>query len=703
MKTFVTPVRAAVLGLLASVSVSAWSQTLKETVVTASRFEEYRVDAPMALQILTKEDIKNSGVNSVPDALRILVGVNVRSNSSGQLDLNSSVDLGGFGITGTQNTLVLLDGRRLNPIDSSEIAWSNVDFSSVERIEIATGGAAVQFGAGATGGVINIITNQSKKDKTIANFSLGSFGTAQGNLQFNRHFNDVTLGLTANTAKSDGWRENSQTRAQNLTGRLKKTLDAHSYFFAELVSAEQTNGFPGGVLGKVGEGNQVVAKFNNVGSSNNIKTQTIRLGGFKALSESSSLDLDLAWTKKSSDFKQPYFDTADSFGSFMNVGYLTGSGQSKLDGDVFNFSPKFKKSFVSGGSIIAGYDFAKASQSGTSLHGPAAQQLILNNQVPGGFVNQIVTDLQSVQLLNQSTYAIARLPLNNLTELSGGLRRDVQNYDTSDLNKKSGSQISQGLYSANAYEAAINHKSGPASRMFARLSHSYRFANTDEYWGFSPTSGNREFSGELRPQYTRAYELGYEQTVNQHNLLMSFGQSVTQDEIRYNPNFYRNSNLTDDVFRTGLSANYVYLTSSGGRLNLGARLQRAEFLNGVYAGQTLGLVPHTIYNASWTQPLDTRTKIGVSVLHVSKQNYDVAPESASGKEQMPAYTTADVFWTRSYGKLMTKLTVKNITGSVYSNYGGYGYVQAPAAGGANNYYYFPSDPRAIHVSASYNF
>lgn len=47
--------------------------------------------------------------------------------------------------------------------------------------------------------------------------------------------------------------------------------------------------------------------------------------------------------------------------------------------------------------------------------------------------------------------------------------------------------------------------------------------------------------------------------------------------------------------------------------------------------------------------------------------------------------------------------MKNITGSVYSHYGGYGGVQLPGANLASSYYYFPADPRAIHVGLTYSF
>lgn len=708
--TFVhTPARAAVDGLLASLCLSlpwyaaAQTATLKETVVTASRFEEYRENTPMALQILNREDIINSGVSSVPDALRMLAGINVRSHAAGQFDLNAAIDLAGFGVTATQNTLVLVDGRKLNPIDSSEIAWGGVNLSSVERIEIANGGASVQYGAGATGGVINIITRQASKDVNAVQVSAGSYGTAQANLQLDRQIDGVSLGFNASALRSEGWRENSQAQAQNLSARFKKVFHAHSYVFAEIGAAEQSNGFAGGVLNKVGEGEQRAAKFNNLGSSNTLTQQVFRLGGFTALSDLTSLDVDLSLTKKTSDFKQPYYDTADSFGSYGGVGYVTGPGRSTLDADALSFSPKVKTLFASGGSVVAGYDFAHANQSGAALFGPGAQQLILSNQLPFGYTGGIVTDLQSVQLLNQSLYALGRLPLNQTTEVSAGWRRQTQRFDSSDTNKSSGSQTTQGQYSANAYEAAVNIKAGLSSRYFARLNHAFRFANTDEYWGFDPNTGARVFSGELKPQNTRALELGYEHTSGQHAWMMVASQSITQDEIRYNPNFYRNSNLSDDVWRVSATGNYSYTTSKGSRLMLGARFQRAEFKSGDYAGQALGLVPYAIYTASWFQALDPRTKAGLSVMHVSKQNYDIAPESALGKDQMPAYTSADVFWSRNYGRLDAKVSIKNVTGSVYSNYGGYGSVQGPAATLNASYYYFPSDPRSLHLALTYRF
>ena len=703
MNILISSTRLALLGFCSLLSLNSLAQinSLKDIVVSASRFEEPRLAAPTAIHVITQEDIRHSGSTSLPDVFMLLAGVNVRSLSAGQLGINSAVDLGGFGPTATQNTLILLDGRRLNPIDSSEIVWSDIPLSSVQRIEIVPGAAGVQYGSGATGGLIHIITNDRRSDRTRAGVRFGSFGTALLDFNLDRQINDLSLSLVAGAAKSDGWRENSQAKSQNLALKLKQSLGSQGYVFAEVLLAQQINGFPGGVLGKVGEGNQQVVKFNNLGSENNLNQSGLRVGGFTTLSARTTLDMDLTFGKKTSTFNQPYNDTADSLAGF----FVSGAGVSKLTGDTVSFSPKFRTEYTNGISLVYGYDFSKSSQNGANTFGPLVQQFILANQGAGTFdyKGNILIDQQSVQLMNQSLYVMTRLPLNQQWDFTAGIRRQIQSYDTSDLNKTVGfAQVASGAFGSNAHELALNHKLSHTSRTYLRFSQSYRFANTDEYWGFD-TNGNRAFSGELLPQISKSYELGYDLKNTRHQITAVVGQSVTQDEIRYNPTLFRNSNLTDNVFRTSASLNWSVQVLSKIRLNMGARFQRAEYLTGAYAGQALGLVPTSIFNLGWIQALDDRTRAGVQVLHVSKQNYDADPGTVPTLSQIPAYTTADVFWARTYGKLDTKLSLKNLTGSTYAAYGGYGFVSLPGGSGANSYYYYPSDPRAVYLSMTYRF
>src|SRR5436853_5980809 len=72
-------------------------------VVTATRFEERVRDRPVNLTVITAEDIRSSPAKTVPDLLSEQAGIIVR-DLFGNNASNATVDMRGFGVTGTQNT-----------------------------------------------------------------------------------------------------------------------------------------------------------------------------------------------------------------------------------------------------------------------------------------------------------------------------------------------------------------------------------------------------------------------------------------------------------------------------------------------------------------------------------------------------------------------------------------------------------------------
>jgi iron complex outermembrane receptor protein len=71
--------------------------------------------------------------------------------------------------------------------------------------------------------------------------------------------------------------------------------------------------------------------------------------------------------------------------------------------------------------------------------------------------------------------------------------------------------------------------------------------------------------------------------------------------------------------------------------------------------------------------------------------------------KMPSYTVTDFYLSRKINNWDLKLTAKNITNERYASYGGY---QDKKDGGSlfyKGYYYYPSDPRSVFASVSYNF
>src|SRR5208283_6223011 len=109
------------------------TQTLEEVVVTATRFDEKLTDVPANVTVIDEERIQNSTAQDIPDLLRTEVGIQV-SDITGDKRFYD-VDLGGFGENGLLNTLVLVDGRRVNATDLSGTDWAQISLDRVQRIE----------------------------------------------------------------------------------------------------------------------------------------------------------------------------------------------------------------------------------------------------------------------------------------------------------------------------------------------------------------------------------------------------------------------------------------------------------------------------------------------------------------------------------------------------------------------------------------
>ena len=153
--------------------ISLAADDLAAVVVTATRFTEADPGVAANISVITHHDIRNVPAQNLPDVLATRAGVDVRQ-LGGAMGRDATVDIRGFGATATSNTLILVDGLRVNPVDLGTVIWSSIPLASVERIEIIRGSGTVLYGDGATGGVINIITDKSGSPKAAVTATLGS-------------------------------------------------------------------------------------------------------------------------------------------------------------------------------------------------------------------------------------------------------------------------------------------------------------------------------------------------------------------------------------------------------------------------------------------------------------------------------------------------------------------------------------------------
>jgi iron complex outermembrane receptor protein len=122
---------------LTDLSLSELSHT---TVTSASRKPESVEETASAVFVITQEDIRRSGVTSVPEALRMAPGVHVARSNDGDW----YVAIRGFNGELSNKLLVMIDGRSMYSPVFSGVFWYEQDLlmEDIERIEVI--GAPVQ-------------------------------------------------------------------------------------------------------------------------------------------------------------------------------------------------------------------------------------------------------------------------------------------------------------------------------------------------------------------------------------------------------------------------------------------------------------------------------------------------------------------------------------------------------------------------------
>lgn len=138
-------------------------QLVEIPVFSASKREESAFKASSAIEILTSDDIRRSGATSVPEALRLVPGVQVARITSNKW----AVTARGFNAQFSNKLLVLVDGMSVYNNLFSGVYWDTrgVPLEDVDRIEVVKGAGTTMWGSNAVNGVINIITKKSLYDQ----------------------------------------------------------------------------------------------------------------------------------------------------------------------------------------------------------------------------------------------------------------------------------------------------------------------------------------------------------------------------------------------------------------------------------------------------------------------------------------------------------------------------------------------------------
>ena len=129
-------------------------------VISVSKRPEKLSEAPAAIFVITREDIRRSGATSLPEALRLAPNLEVARIDSYRYGITAR----GFNSQNGNKLLVLIDGRTVYTPLYSGVWWDSQDLvlEDVDRIEVISGPGGTLWGSNAVNGVINIITRSAK-------------------------------------------------------------------------------------------------------------------------------------------------------------------------------------------------------------------------------------------------------------------------------------------------------------------------------------------------------------------------------------------------------------------------------------------------------------------------------------------------------------------------------------------------------------
>ncbi|MDQ2185108.1 TonB-dependent siderophore receptor [Alcaligenaceae bacterium A4P071] len=225
------------------------------SATSAMKSDVSLLETPQSISVVTAEQIKAQGAQSVNDALRYTAGV--RTESSGSQKLDDNLYLRGF-VQGSQD--MYQDGLRV--ITPGYFGFYAGETYGLERIEVLKGPSSVLYGQQSPGGLVNMVSKRPTADPVQeVELTVGNFDRYQTAFDFGGTNDDKTmlyrlvgLGRDANTqvdhvkddrvyiAPSFTWQPSAATQFTVLTSYQKNRGDYYAQVPASAVLTQNSNG-----------------------------------------------------------------------------------------------------------------------------------------------------------------------------------------------------------------------------------------------------------------------------------------------------------------------------------------------------------------------------------------------------------------------------------------------------------------------------
>jgi outer membrane cobalamin receptor len=182
--------------------------TLLETVtVTPTRSEQRLGDVPASVQILQREEIRQSPAVVADDVLRQIPSFSLfrRSSSIGAHPTTQGVSLRGIGPSGVSRTLVMIDDVPFNDPFGGWVYWTRVPIETLDRIEIVEGSTSSLYGNYAMGGVINIVSSRAAPMTAEVRAQYGNLNTPKAEFFGSNVWGRLGVAVDGSVFSTDGY------------------------------------------------------------------------------------------------------------------------------------------------------------------------------------------------------------------------------------------------------------------------------------------------------------------------------------------------------------------------------------------------------------------------------------------------------------------------------------------------------------------
>jgi iron complex outermembrane receptor protein len=609
-----------------------------KTVITPGRTHEYIYNVNKSASVVDKEDIERMDPKDLQDVLARQSGIMVNGCLNNAKD--GQIDMRGFGEAGPMNYVLLVDGRRTNQIDLSGADLSQIDISSVDRIEILRGANSVLYGDNATGGVINVITKKGGAGHHVEYAQeFGSYQyakervTVKGSEKFLDYFTNYAC------QDSDGYRLNNGYEAQDLFSSFTMKPEENVNVCFSSAYHKDWYGQPGAMYPiNIQRDGLTGSRF----PDSKAKTEDYyfevdpRVSG-EVCAQQIALSCPVSYRSRRAESLSVSFNRYESGHHIQTIDLRP---KAEIGSDLFDGTVENK--------LVLGMD---------AYH---SRDRILSGDIT--FTkSQLDITKDTFGIYASDTALVAKRFL-----LSAGVRGDWARYKF-DQFQPAPFYDTQDPREA-AFETGLGYKYNERSQIYANFARSYRYPATDEFFqsAYESLDYSAVLNAGLKPQTGNNYEIGIkDNSFGVFDANAAYYVNDNKNEIYYDPITFQNENY-HHVMHHGLELEAGADVYKKIRPFLRYTYEKAYFVGGKFASKTVPLVP------------ENKVTVGAGITPVEPLSFEAAlnyvgqryaaSDQTNQAGVLKPYTTMDLGVNFRVKNLRAFLKLNNIfSTSYYSN------------------------------------